>query len=74
MAEPATEGGRLGFAIIRRASSALRDVIVGASGLDAYGNYVAHLKRHHPERSPLSREAFAAQDLVARWTGVRRCC
>ena len=54
--------------------AALRDVLVGASGADAYGNYVAHLRRHHPGQTPLSRAAFGAADLSARWNGVRRCC
>ena len=57
-----------------RVRSALQDVLVGATGADAYGNYLAHLRRHHPERVPLSRERFAAEDLSARWNGVRRCC
>ena len=57
-----------------RVGAALRDVAIGACGTDAYSNYLTHLRRHHPEQVPLSREAFATEDLVARWQGVRRCC
>lgn len=57
-----------------RIGSIIREVLTGASGSDAYRNYLSHLRRHHPEREPLSREAFARADLSARWDGVRRCC
>ena len=70
---PAATLARLGAALGRLAA-VFRDVLIGASGADAYANYRSHLERHHPELSPLSREVFAAQDLSARWNGVRRCC
>jgi uncharacterized short protein YbdD (DUF466 family) len=49
-------------------------VIRGAAGTDAYAHYRAHLRRHHPEEQPLSREAFFRRELSARWEGIRRCC
>ena len=52
----------------------LRDIVTGASGLSAYEHYRAHLRAHHPEVLPMSREAFFRADLKARWEGVRRCC
>ena len=76
MDEHPTVAGTIAQALrtLGRVRRALRDVLVGASGTDAYGNYVAHLRRHHPELAPVSREAFATEDLIARWNGVRRCC
>ena len=58
----------------RAACAALRDILTGAIGSNAYGNYVLHLRARHPDRTPLSREAFFRQDQRARWEGVRRCC
>jgi len=52
----------------------LRDILTGASGLSAYEQYLAHLRAHHPEVPPMTREAFFCADLAARWEGVRRCC
>lgn len=60
--------------LARRLYGACRDVIRGAAGADAYDHYRAHLCTHHPERTPLSREAFFRQEFSARWEGVRRCC
>jgi len=57
-----------------RVRAVCRDVLIGAAGTDAYANYLAHLTRHHPDLTPLSREAFASDDLSARWNGIRRCC
>lgn len=76
MAEQATAIVSLSRAgeALKRVGLTLRDVLVGASGTDAYGNYLAHLRRHHPDIAPVSREAFAAEDLSARWSGIRRCC
>jgi len=57
-----------------RALRALSDIVRGAVGSDAYANYRAHLKRHHPERRPPSREEFFRRDTAERWDGIRRCC
>ena len=51
-----------------------RDLIRGAAGTDGYQQYRAHLARHHPEETPLSREAHFRREFVSRWDGVRRCC
>jgi uncharacterized short protein YbdD (DUF466 family) len=59
---------------LRIFGEALRDVIRGATGADAYANYLAHLERHHPDRRPLSRGDFFRRELSARWDGIRRCC
>jgi uncharacterized short protein YbdD (DUF466 family) len=56
------------------AASALRDIVRGAAGADAYGHYRDHLERHHPERQPLTREEFFRREFSARWDGIRRCC
>ncbi len=55
-------------------ASALRDIVRGAAGTDAYAHYLAHLQRHHPERQPLTREEFFRHEFSARWDGIRRCC
>ena len=54
--------------------AAVRDFLSGCAGLDDYARYLAHLRRHHAEHVPLSREAFFRRALDARWDGVRRCC
>jgi uncharacterized short protein YbdD (DUF466 family) len=59
---------------LRLLGSALGDVVRGATGAQAYAQYLAHLARHHPDRQPLSREAFFRSELSSRWDGVRRCC
>lgn len=59
---------------VRAVGAALIDVVRGAAGTDAYAHYLAHLRRHHPGRIPLSREAFFRDETAARWSGVRRCC
>jgi uncharacterized short protein YbdD (DUF466 family) len=59
---------------LMRVAAALRDIVRGAAGADAYGHYLDHLRRHHPERPPLSREDFFRREFSARWDGMRRCC
>ena len=59
---------------LRLLANAFRDVVRGASGTQAYAQYVAHLAQHHPDRQPLSREAFFRHELTVRWEGIRRCC
>ena len=59
---------------LRLLGKALRDVAAGATGAQAYAQYLAHLARHHPELQPLSRAAFFRSELASRWDGVRRCC
>jgi uncharacterized short protein YbdD (DUF466 family) len=46
-----------------------------AIGVPDYGNYVEHLRRHHPERAPMSRDAFFVERMAARYAkGRSRCC
>lgn len=52
----------------------LRDVVMGASGLAAYEQYIAHLRAHHPDVIPMSRATFFRAEQAARWEGIRRCC
>ncbi len=59
---------------VRAIAGVLGDVIRGAAGTDAYAHYLAHHRRHHPDREPLSREAFFRRELSAKWEGIRRCC
>jgi len=46
-----------------------------AVGVPDYDNYVAHMRRHHPQQEPLCYEEFFAERLRARYTkGRSRCC
>ena len=44
------------------------------NGGAAYANYLAHLRAHHPEETPLGRDEFHRREQQRRWDGVRRCC
>ena len=55
----------------RRAARVLRTVL----GAPDYERYLAHARRHHPERTPLTREAFVRERLEARYSRPgSRCC
>lgn len=44
-------------------------------GVPDYDLYLAHMRRRHPERTPMTREAFFADRLQARYArGTSRCC
>ncbi|MFO1128628.1 MAG: YbdD/YjiX family protein [Rhodospirillales bacterium] len=45
-------------------------------GIPDYDRYVAHCRQHHPDRPPMSREAFLRDRLNARYSGPGRrgCC
>ena len=45
-------------------------------GVPDYDTYVAHCRQHHPERPPMTREAFFRNRLDARYGGDGRigCC
>ncbi len=45
-------------------------------GIPDYDTYVAHCRQHHPERPPMTREAFFRNRLDARYGGNGRvgCC
>ena len=56
---------------MRRAARTLRAVI----GAPDYERYVAHLRRCHPGREPMTREAFVRERLEARYSKPgARCC
>lgn len=44
------------------------------NGGAAYAHYLQHLRAHHPEVPPLSRDEFHRREQQRRWEGVRRCC
>lgn len=46
-----------------------------AVGVPDYDRYLAHMQLSHPEHAPMSREAFFANRLEARYgRGASRCC
>jgi uncharacterized short protein YbdD (DUF466 family) len=62
------------FRQARAAVAAFSDILRGATGADAYRQYLAHHDRHHRERPALTREQFFRETLESRWEGVKRCC
>ena len=61
-------------AIARRLRAAAR-VLRMILGAPDYERYAAHVRRHHPGRVPLSREAFVRERLEARYSRPgSRCC
>ena len=56
---------------LHRVARVLRVVI----GVPDYDRYLAHVRRRHPGRTPLTREAFLAERLEARYSRPgSRCC
>ena len=46
-----------------------------AIGLPDYDAYAAHVRAHHPDAEPMTREAFAIERMQARYgRGRSRCC
>jgi uncharacterized short protein YbdD (DUF466 family) len=46
-----------------------------AIGIPDYDNYLTHVRRHHPEREAMSRDAFFIERMNARYgKGRSRCC
>lgn len=44
-------------------------------GLPDYDTYVAHVRAHHPDRTPMDRESFFRERMEARYgRGRSRCC
>ncbi|CAA9313998.1 MAG: Uncharacterized proteins YbdD and YjiX [uncultured Lysobacter sp.] len=44
-------------------------------GIPDYDTYVAHVRAHHPEQTPMSRDAFFVERMDARYgRGRSRCC
>lgn len=56
---------------IERAATILRTVM----GAPDYDRYVAHMRTHHPESEPASRDEFMCQRLESRYSRPgSRCC
>ena len=54
-----------------RAAAVLRCVI----GAPDYERYLAHVRQHHPDTTPLSRDAYARDALARRYDRPgSRCC
>ena len=64
-----TAEGR-GEGAFRKFWNALRTL----SGDDAYEQYCAHFRAHHPDQTPLDRRAFYVQSQTKKWGGINRCC
>ncbi|MBW8822835.1 MAG: YbdD/YjiX family protein [Xanthomonadales bacterium] len=46
-----------------------------AIGVPDYAAYVEHVRSHHPEHAPMSREEFFVERMQARYgKGRSRCC
>jgi uncharacterized short protein YbdD (DUF466 family) len=44
-------------------------------GVPDYDRYLSHMRRMHPDRAPMSRDAFFAERMQARYgRGASRCC
>ncbi|MCC7248035.1 MAG: YbdD/YjiX family protein [Lysobacter sp.] len=44
-------------------------------GVPDYDTYLAHMRRTHPETTPMTREAFFGERMRARYgRGASRCC
>lgn len=46
-----------------------------AIGIPDYDNYVAHVRRQHPDKAPMTRDEFFRERMDARYgKGRSRCC
>lgn len=57
-----------------RMLAALREILRGACGADAYARYLEHQATHHPDQPTLTRAAFFRRHTEERWSGISRCC
>lgn len=58
-------------ALLSRALATLHRII----GAPDYDGYLAHMRAHHPERPPLTRDEFVRQRLEDRYSRPgARCC
>ncbi len=56
---------------IERVAKVVRRII----GVPDYDRYLAHLREHHPDVKPMSREEFEVQRLADRYSRPgARCC
>jgi uncharacterized short protein YbdD (DUF466 family) len=57
--------------VARRVGNVIRQII-GAPNYDAY---IAHVREHHPDQTPLTEDAFRRERLNARYSKPgSRCC
>ena len=65
------DGVRAALTWLRRAAGIARTVV----GAPDYDRYVAHMRGHHPECQPMSRDEFMQQRLESRYSRPgARCC
>ena len=70
-----TAAGRDGTARLQRAGRNLAQSLRLMVGVPDYETYVAHVRRLHPDREPMSYEAFFRERQQARYGGGGgRCC
>lgn len=63
---------RLGSARLWRTGSQTARLAIG---IPDYDNYADHIRRHHPGREPMDRDAFFHERMQARYgKGRSRCC
>ncbi|WP_353506146.1 YbdD/YjiX family protein [Variovorax jilinensis] len=63
--------GETGRYLARSMAQSLRLMV----GLPDYDTYLSHMARTHPDREPMSYEAFFKERLEARYGGGKgRCC
>lgn len=56
---------------VRRVAKVIRTII----GAPDYDRYVAHVKKCHPDRTPMTRDEFSKSRLEARYNQPgNRCC
>lgn len=61
-------------ALLARLRAAAR-VLRAIAGVPDYERYVAHVRRRHPGRAPMAREAWMRERLEARYSRPgSRCC
>lgn len=71
-AEPAASTARGWW---RRAWNAAAQTARLAIGIPDYDRYLQHVQRHHPELTPMDRNAFFRNRMEARYgKGRSRCC
>ena len=59
----------------RRALDTLARAVRRVIGVPDYERYLAHVREHHPDRVPLTREEFDRERLAARYEQPgSRCC
>jgi uncharacterized short protein YbdD (DUF466 family) len=59
----------------RRRLTALGALLRRIIGAPDYESYLVHVRRHHPQDTPLTREAFARDALARRYDRPgSRCC